>query len=72
MFDWIKTNANELKGVGTLLGGLGQVYGLYSQAKVSDKINKLNLGMYTDEKKRRDNADKSLKLAFENSTYNKG
>lgn len=72
MFEWLTKNAGSLKGVGTLLGGMGQVYGAYSQSKAVDKINKLNLSIYNDNKKRRDAADKSLSLAYENSTYNKG
>lgn len=71
-FSWLTNNANELKGVGTLLGGLGQVYGTYNQAKISDKINKLNFSIYADAKKRREDADNSLKLGFANSTFGKG
>lgn len=72
MFEWLTNNATALKGVGTLLGGVGTMYGMYKQGKVSDQINKLNLSMYNNEVKRQDDRDKSLKLAFDNSTYAKG
>lgn len=70
--DWLVNNAGALKGVGTLLGGVGQMYGMYQQGKVANKVNKLNFSIYNDAKKRQEDADNSLKLGFANSTFSKG
>ena len=72
MWDWLGNNANELKTVGTLVRGLGAGYGAYTQGKAMDNVNKLNLKIYDDEKKRQEDNDKALSLGFANSTYGKG
>lgn len=72
MWEWIKGNANELKSVGTLVGGIGAGYGAWKQGQVADEVNKLNLNIYNDNKKRRDEQDANLSLGFANSSYGKG
>ncbi|MDX1809719.1 MAG: hypothetical protein R3331_09285 [Sulfurospirillaceae bacterium] len=72
MWKWLTNNAQELKSVGTLVGGLGQGYAALSQAKAMDKVNNLNLGIYDYNKKRQAQADANLKLGFANSTLAKG
>ena len=71
-FSWLTKNATGIEAAGSILGGLGSVYGAYSQAKVSNQINKINKSMYFDSKKRQEDADNSLKLGFANSTFSKG
>lgn len=71
LWNWIGNNANELKTVGSLVGGLGGGYGAIMQGRAIDKTNKLNLKIYDDEKKRQEQNDANLKLGFENSTFAK-
>lgn len=72
IWSWLGNNANELKTVGTLVGGIGSGYGAYKQGQAMDQVNKLNLKIYDDEKKRQEANDKALSLGFANSTYGKG
>ena len=72
MWDWLGNNANELKTLGTLVGGIGAGYGAYKQGQAMDQVNRLNLKIYGDEKKRQDDNDKAFSLGFDNSTYGKG
>lgn len=72
VWSWLGNNANELKSVGTLVGGLGAGYGAWTQAKAMDKVNKLNLDIYNDAKKKQDENDEAFKLGFANSSYGKG
>lgn len=67
MWEWINKNANELKSVGTLIGGFGSAYGAYSQGQQAKKIAKFNINMYNEEKKRRDDAQKQFYLGWEKS-----
>lgn len=72
VWDWLGNNANELKTMGTLVGGLGAGYGAFAQGQAMDKVNKLNLKIYDDEKKRQQQNDANLSLGYANSTYGKG
>ncbi len=72
MWSWLGSNANELKSLGTLVGGIGSGYGAWKQGQAMDKVNKLNLQIYNDDKKRQETADNNLSLGFANSTYGKG
>lgn len=72
MWSWLGNNANELKTFGTLVGGIGSGYGAYKQGQAMDQVNKLNLKIYDDEKKRQESNDKALSLGYANSTYGKG
>lgn len=72
MWEWLSSNANELKSLGTLVGGVGSGYGAWKQGQAADQINKLNLQIYNDDKKRQESNDANLNLGFANSTYGKG
>lgn len=50
-----------LQGAGSLVGGLGQVYGAYSQNKQYDKMNK----MYEEDRNRAIKKDDSTQLALD-------
>ena len=50
-------------GIGSLLQGAGSIYGAYSQKKMSDKLFKLQLNDYNDEKKRKKKAQARLDYA---------
>ena len=72
VWDWLGNNANELKTFGTLVGGIGSGYGAWKQGQAIDNVNKLNLKIYDDEKKRQQQNDANLSLGYANSTYGKG
>lgn len=72
MWEWLSNNANELKSIGTLVGGIGSGYGAWKQGKAADQVNKLNLQIYQDDKKRQEQNDANLNLGFANSAYGKG
>ena len=72
MWEWLSNNANELKSIGTLVVGIGSGYGAWKQGKAMDQVNKLNLHIYQDDKKRQDQNDANLNLGFANSVYGKG
>lgn len=72
MWSWLGNNANELKTVGSLVGGTGSGYGAWKQGQASDQVNKLNLNIYSDAKKRQEQNDANLNLGFANSSYGKG
>ena len=72
MWEWLSNNANELKSLGTLVGGIGSGYGVWKQGKAVDQVNKLNLKIYDDDKRRQEQNDANLNLGFANSAYGKG
>ena len=70
MWKWF-SNGSNLKGLGTLIGGLGSIYGNIQQGKYAKQLINLQKNAYLRGIKRQDKADKSLQDAYNNSTYNK-
>jgi hypothetical protein len=64
MFEWITNNANELKGVGTLLGGIGTAYGSYVNYKAQKEANDINKTLLNRQIAKEDKAQKDLEEGF--------
>lgn len=62
VFKWF-SGGDNLKGLGTLVGGLGGAWGALEQSKNAKAMLNLQTNAYDDEKKRRD----AYKLALEKS-----
>jgi len=71
MWDWVKGNAEELRGIGTLVGGLGAGYGAYSQAKAMDETNKINKTLLNRQIQKEDQAQKDMQAGFSLSALSK-
>lgn len=68
MWDWIDNNANELKTVGTLVGGIGTGYSAYSNAKAIDEANKINKTLLNRQIAKEDRAQKEMEEGFKLSS----
>lgn len=68
MWDWLTKGAN-LQGLGTIIGGLGSIYGNIQQGKYAKDLINLQKSQYQRGIKRQDEADKNLKNAWANSSY---
>ena len=68
MWDWINDSANELKTVGTLVGGVGAGYGAYMNAKAIDEANKINKKLLNRQIDKEDKAQKEMENGFKLST----
>lgn len=64
MFDWITKNANELKGVGTLLGGIGTAYGSYLNYSAQKEANSINKSLLNRQILKEDKAQKEFEDGF--------
>ena len=64
MWNWVTNNADTLKAVGGIVGGVGSAYGAYQQGKMNKKIYNLNLDMYNQQKKRQQQQDQNFNLGF--------
>ena len=65
------SDGNNLKGVGSLIGGIGGLYGALQQNKYAKKLLDLQRDSYLRGVARQDEADKRLQDAYNNSVYNK-
>lgn len=63
-WSWMGKNSDAFKGVGSLIGGVGQFYGAYQKGKMADKVARFNMKMYEDEKMRRKKKEKNFNLGF--------
>lgn len=68
MWDWINNNSNELKTVGTLVGGIGTGYGAYMNAKAIDEANKINKTLLNRQISKEDKAQQEMEEGFKLST----
>lgn len=64
MWDWINNNSNELKTVGTLVGGIGTGYGAYMQADAAKEVNKINKTLLNRQIAKEDKGQKELEEGF--------
>ena len=69
MWEWFK-NGSNLQGLGSIVGGLGGVYGAVQQGKYAKDLINLQKSQYLRGIQKEDQADKSLSDAYANSTYN--
>ena len=63
MFEWL-SGGDNLRGLGSLVGGIGGAYGAIEQSKQAKAMLNLQTNAYDDEKKRRDAYQKSVANAF--------
>lgn len=70
--DFMKNNGSALQGIGSIIGGVGNAYGAYKQNQALENNYKINLDLLREEQKRRKQADDSVALGWENSSYAKG
>ena len=68
MWKWL-TDGGNLKGLGTLVGGIGSIYGNIQQGKYAKSLIDLQKAQYNRGIKRQDKADKNLQTAWDNSSY---
>ena len=68
MWGWIDNNANELKTIGTLVGGIGTGYGAYMNAEAAKEANKINKTLLNRQISKEDKAQKELEEGFSLST----
>ncbi len=65
-FNWFKSGDN-LKGLGTIIGGIGGAYGNIQQAKYAKNLINLQKSAYQRGIKKQDNAQKAMVDGFDNS-----
>lgn len=65
---WLKTGKN-LQGLGTVVGGLGGLYGNIQQGKYAKSLIDLQKQDYLRGVKKQDKADKTLADAYASSSY---
>jgi len=65
------TDGDNLKGLGSIVGGLGGLYGAIQQGKYAKGLINLQKAAYQRGIKREDESDKNLQDAWNASTYAK-
>jgi hypothetical protein len=58
------SDADTLKGIGSVVGGLGQAYGAYKQADMASNMFKLQKMDYLDQKKKEEETKDAFAKAF--------